>query len=421
MYKYLVSLFLIFSFSYGVDAELEILKKVSNLPVISVKSSSDCLEKKFCYEIQKTIKKDLEVSGHFKTKDTKEVVEYEARPNMLTLKNEAIDLYATIKVIKEQDGLKVLLNMYDINSRKLVLNKSYTSSRANRYPFVAHRITVDINAHLNAPSISWMNRFVIFSKYTGIKESEIVIADYTLTYQQTIVKGGFNIFPKWAGSEQEEFFYTSYINEVPTLFKVNIYTGKREKILHSDGMIICSDVSKDGKKILVTMSPNSQPDIYEYNLETKLKTRVTRYKGIDVSGSYVDNDTKVVFVSDRLKRPNIFAIKIGNKGVERMVYHGSNNSSVTTYNDMIVYSSRDTSSEFGYNTFNLYLISTKSTFIKQLTSTGINQFAKFSADGESVLFIKRDKGVSSLGIIRLNYDKSFLFPLKVGKLQSIDW
>lgn len=421
MLKYIVSVLLVFSFSYGVDAELEILKKVSNLPTISVKSASDCLDNQYCLGIEKIVLKDLEVSGHFKTQDTKQKVSYGTRANMVTLKNEGVDLYVTFKTQKVDEGLSLSLNMYDVNSRSLVINKTYTTSKIDRFPFLAHRITVDINSHLNAPSIDWMNRFVIFSRYTGVKESEVVIADYTLSYQQTIVRGGFNIFPKWASGNQEEFFYTAYINEVPTLFKVNIYTGERKKILHSDGMIVCSDVSKDGDKILVTMSPNSQPDIYEYNLKTKMKTRITRYKGIDVSGSYVDNDTKVVFVSDRLKRPNIFAIEIGKKGVERMVYHGSNNSSCTTYNDMVVYSSRDSRSEFGYNTFNLYLISTKSTYIKQLTSTGVNQFAKFSADGESILYIKRDKGVSSLGIIRLNYDKSFLFPLKVGKLQSIDW
>jgi TolB protein len=71
--------------------------------------------------------------------------------------------------------------------------------------------------------------------------------------------------------------------------------------------------------------------------------------------------------------------------------------------------------------FNLYLISTDSDFIRRLTTIGINQFPKFSADGESILFVKHYQNESALGIIRLNYNKSYLFPLKVGKLQSIDW
>ena len=56
-----------------------------------------------------------------------------------------------------------------------------------------------------------------------------------------------------------------------------------------------------------------------------------------------------------------------------------------------------------------------------LTTNGKNQFPKFSNDGESVLYIKNDKQKSYLGIIRVNYNKSFLFGLKTGKLQSIDW
>jgi TolB protein len=57
----------------------------------------------------------------------------------------------------------------------------------------------------------------------------------------------------------------------------------------------------------------------------------------------------------------------------------------------------------------------------RLTSSGVNQFPKFSPDGETLLFIKNYSGVSSLGIIRLEFNKSFLFPLKGERIQSIDW
>ncbi len=421
MIKYVLSFLMFINFVYGIDAQLEILKRVSNIPTVTVKASQDCTDTKLCRELEYLINKDLEVSGHFKSEKNDQVMMFGERPNMIKLKQNEIDLYINFSIERDGEGLILNLKMFDTNSRNEVLSKRYKTSKDDRYPFLAHKVAIDINDHLNAPSIDWMDRFVIFARYTGVKQSEIVIADYTLTFQKTIVKGGFNIFPKWASKEQEEFFYTAYINGVPTLLKANIYTGSRQRILKSDGMIVCSDVSKDGKRILVTMSPNSQPDIYEYNLITRMKTKITRYKGIDVGGSYVDNDTRVVFVSDRLSKPNIFAKDIKGKGVERMVYHGRNNSSCTTYNDMIVYSSRESNNEFGSNVFNLYLISTQSAYIKQLTSSGVNQFAKFSADGESVLFIKRYNGKSYLGIVRLSYDKSFLFPLKVGKLQSIDW
>jgi TolB protein len=66
-------------------------------------------------------------------------------------------------------------------------------------------------------------------------------------------------------------------------------------------------------------------------------------------------------------------------------------------------------------------MSTKSDYLKRLTASGSNQFPKFSPDGESIIFLKTVRDRSSIGIIRLNHDKSYLFPLENGKIQSIDW
>ena len=424
MIKKFIFIFLIFIDTvFALDATMEIIKKKSLLPTISVVVSSDTnIEVKLAKNISALIQKDLSVSGHFNNSDISIENGYDVLPNYTVLKQNGIDLYLLLQVQKNQlNGIIVNSKLYDVNTDSLVMSKSYTISSKVRYPFLSHKISIDINKHLNAPSIDWMDKFVIFSRYLNAKSSEIVVSDYTLTYQKVVVSGGLNIFPKWASKNQENFYYTSYKDDLPAIIKQNLYTKKSKKLLSSDGMIVCSDVSSDGKNIILTMAPNSQPDIYIYNVDTKIKTRITKYPGIDVGGSFVENDTKIVFVSDRLKYPNIFVKKIGSKGVERLIYHGRNNSQCTTFDDYIVYSSRETDNEFGSNIFNLNLISTKSDYVRRLTTNGINQFPKFSADGESILFTKNDGEDSYLGIIRVNYNKSFLFQLKTGKLQSIDW
>jgi TolB protein len=63
----------------------------------------------------------------------------------------------------------------------------------------------------------------------------------------------------------------------------------------------------------------------------------------------------------------------------------------------------------------------KTDFIRRLTATGINEFPRFSKDGDAILFIKNYKNQSSIGIIRLNHNKNYLFPLKYGRVQSMDW
>jgi TolB protein len=410
------------SFLFAFDAQMEIIKRKLNLPNVVVSISSESISNKISVKIKELIKKDLLVSGHFQVIDKNISIYFDSTPAYEQMKQDDIDLFLTLHVEDVSiGGLVAKIKLYDVNKNDIVLNKIYSVSSYDKYPFLSHQIAITVNQYLNAPSIQWMDKFVIFARYNNAKDSEIVISDYTLTYQKVVVSGGLNIFPKWTNKQQESFYYTSYNGEIPILKKQNLYTLQSENILSSDGMIVCSDVAEEDSKIVVTMAPNAQPDIYIYDLKDKIKTRLTKYKGIDVGGSFVEDNKKIVFISDRLKQPNIFAKTIGQKGVERLVYHGKNNSQCTTFNNYIVYSSRESDNEFGKNSFNLYLISTQSDFIRRLTSTGRNQFPKFSQDGDSVLFIKAHQGKSYLGIIRLNYDKSFLFPLKSGRLQSIDW
>ncbi|WP_417325475.1 Tol-Pal system protein TolB [Halarcobacter sp.] len=422
MKKVLSILFLITTFVFAADAELDIVKKSGSMPKIEVSVAPNAMNKPLTQKVAKMIEKDLMVSGHFEVVKASQVVDYNSNPDMLVLSNKGTDLFVNVSSnVSSFGGYSVMVKMYDSNSKKMVFNRTFSTSKEDRYPFVAHRIAIRINKYLNAPPIDWMDKFVIFSQYKSAKKADIIIADYTLTFQMPVIRGGLNIFPKWANSKQDSFYYTTYDSGIPTLIKTNIYTRQRETIMRSEGMIVASDVSEDEKKVLITASPNHQPDIYLYNTVNKTKKRLTTYKGIDVGAHFVDNEKRIVFVSDRLKYPNIFAKDIGGRGVERLVYHGNNNSSATTYKDYVVYTSRDRNNEFGSYTFNLYLMSTKSDFLKRLTSNGSNQFPKFSKDGESIIFLKTINNRSSIGILRLNYSKSFTFPLANGKIQSIDW
>ena len=97
---------------------------------------------------------------------------------------------------------------------------------------------------------------------------------------------------------------------------------------------------------------------------------------------------KIVFISNRLGYPNVFSKRLGSSEVEQMIYYGKSNSACSAHGEYIVYKARESSNAFSKNTFNLHLISTKTDFIRRLTATGINEFPRFSKDGDAVLFIK---------------------------------
>ncbi|MRI58556.1 MAG: Tol-Pal system protein TolB [Epsilonproteobacteria bacterium] len=418
MRKLLLSLFLFFPL-FASDLTLEIVKDVGNRPKIAIEDGSSGIDPKLSAKFFKLLVGDLEVTAHFDVNDTRNMAQFE-EPLSIT-RYRLADYLLRYQLFYDDFGkLNVRARCFDLRSQEPILDKIYRISQKERYPFLAHKIIYDLNKALRFEDVSFLKSFVIFSKYTKPKHADIYISDYTLTYQKRVVSGGLNLFPKWANEEQTAFYYTA-MEDRPTLYRVDIYKGTRSKITSSEGMLVCSDVSQDGSKLLLTMAPDAQPDIYIYDLLTKKARRVTRYGGIDVNGNFVENESKVVFVSDRLGYPTIFAKRIGSRAVERVVYHGRNNNSCSAHGDYVVYSSRETDNAFGKNVFNLYLTSTTSDYIRRLTANGVNIFPRFSKDGETILFIKEIGRQTGLGVIRLKYNKTYIYPLYTGKIQSIDW
>lgn len=403
---------------FGADATIDIIKSTNRTPKIEVGyiAGGDSVLAKRIYKV---LLGDLNVSGHFEPIDgnvySKNTIDFSA------YQSKKIDLVGIVQVVKENKILKASLLVYDNNASTLQINKTYQITDSALYPFIAHKMAVEINAYIKAPAIEWMNRYVVFSQYTSSGLADIVLSDYTLTYRQPIITGGLNIFPKWADSTQKEIYYTKYLTR-PTIVRHNIYTGKSEHIVDSDGMAAVSDISKDGKKLLITLAPKHQSDIYLFDVSSKTFSQLTKYSGIDVSGYFIDKERSMVFVSDRSGYANIYAKKLDLEApAEQVVYHGRNNNSISAHGDYVAYSSRESDNEFGANTFNIYLISMRTDYIRRLTAIGNNQMPRFSKDGGSVMFLKHTSGQTALGVIRLDHNKSYLFPLSKANIQSFDW
>ncbi|EIP4519973.1 Tol-Pal system protein TolB [Campylobacter coli] len=402
--KKIVTVFLIFlGVLWAEDPVIDVVNSGVVLPKIIVKDNSNLSDINLKRSFYNIIVNDLKVSSNF------EVV---SDTNL-----EATNYTFEYDLSKNGDALNLNVKIKAGGVEKS--SQTYTLNGIEQYPFLAHKsVKASVNALGLAP-VDWMDHKILIARNSSSKKSQIIMADYTLTYQKVIINGGLNLFPKWGNKEQSIFYYTAYDHDKPTLYRYDLRTNKANKILSSGGMVVASDVSLDGSKLLVTMAPKDQPDVYLYDLNSKNLTQLTNYSGIDVNGNFIGvDDSKFVFVSDRLGYPNIFIQDINNGTVEQAVFHGRNNSAVSTYKDFLVYSSREPNQ---VGVFNIYLMSINSTGIRQFTANGKNLFPRFSSDGGSIVFIKYLGAQSALGVIRVNANKTFYFPLKVGKIQSIDW
>jgi len=413
--RYLVILFFTFQL-FAVDASLKIEKDVESRARISLVdgsgTSSGISEKFFS-----TLLSDLKISGHFLPDTAHHRAGYEGGTISPSLKSR--DYVLKYRLI-QSGGLKANFKLYRASDATLIASKDYAIGSAAKYPFMAHKIVSDINAILKFPDVSWLNRYVVFSRYTGAKKSVITLADYTMQYQKVVIRGGLNLFPKWGDAQQKTFYYTSFSGVLPTLYRLNIYNGSKVKITSSQGMLVCSDVSRDGSRLLLTMAPNAQPDIYEMNAGSRSARRITNFAGIDVGGKYLGGERSIVFVSNRLGYANIFKKTIGGSAVSQLVFRGRNNNAVDANGNKVVYASRESHNSFGLNAFNLYLTNASGSGTRPLTTTGVNQFPRFSTNGNVILYVKQYQNRSSVGYINLASNQTLLFPLG-GKVQSIDW
>jgi TolB protein len=402
--------------SWGADATLEVVKGVAGVSPLAIEDGS-LQSSEMSRKFSQMLAADMNVVSLFSVDDSYATAPFDSLEPAVSHK-EAQYLLRYRLVNDGEGGIKADIKLLQ-NGNELFL-KSYILKQSEMLVFLSHTIAYDINAKLGGSPIDWIKRKVLFIRLTSPRHSEIVASDYTLSYQKVILKGGMYGFAKWANREQTDLYYTSLSDFKPTIYKMNLLSGYKEKVISSDGMAVCSDVSEDGKRLLLTLAPNGQPDIYLYDSVTKTQTRITDYSGIDVNGQFM-GDGSIAFVSNRLGYPNVFSTRLGSSAITQLVYQGKNNSSLSSYKNFLVYKARENSATFAGNTFNLHLLSLASGNVKRLTASGENDFPRFSPDGEAILYIKQEGSRSSIGVIRFGVNKSFAFPLKTGRIQSIDW
>ncbi|MDD2368492.1 MAG: Tol-Pal system protein TolB [Sulfuricurvum sp.] len=414
--KFIVIFLFLVQFLWGSDATIEVIKGVEGSVPLAIEDASP-ISNDMSQKFTKMLAADMNVVSLFTVDESYATAPFDSPNPALNHKNAQFLL--RYRLLNDGAGgvradIKLLRNGAD------VFVKSYILKQSEMLVFLSHSIAYDINGKLGGSSIDWIKRKVLFIRQSGPKRSDIVAADYTLSYQRVILSGGLYGFAKWANREQTDLYYTSLLDFKPTIYKMNLSNGHKEKLISSDGMAVCSDVSEDGKRLLLTLAPEGQPDIYLYDLNNQSKTRITNYSGIDVNGQFM-GDGSIAFVSNRMGYPNIYSTRPNSSAVTPLVYDGKNNSSLSSYKNLLVYKARESSGTYNGNSFNLHLLSLNSGAVKRLTASGENDFPRFSPDGEAILYIKQEGPRSSIGVIRFGVNKSFAFPLKLGRIQSIDW
>ena len=180
MKKFLIFLFL-GSFVFGADAKLSIEKGGDGRKSIAVIEANDSLQGYKGANFFSILLSDMKVSGHFISNKEKLQGDFHSTIIPADLKSRQ---YVLKYKLTSEAGLTLYIALFDTAKGNNIFKKSYSMNDASKYPFLAHKAISDINDALGLKSIKWINRYVIFSRYTAPRRSEIVLADYTLNFKR---------------------------------------------------------------------------------------------------------------------------------------------------------------------------------------------------------------------------------------------
>ena len=118
----------------------------------------------------------------------------------------------------------------------------------------------------------------------------------------------------------QEIAYLDYFNDDPSVYLMDVSTGKSELLGSFPGMTFAPRFSFDGKKLIMSLAQNGLTDIYEMDLSTQQRRQLTKSPSIDTSPSYSPDGDKIVFNSDRGGSQQIYVMDAAGKNVRRISF-----------------------------------------------------------------------------------------------------
>lgn len=211
----------------------------------------------------------------------------------------------------------------------------------------------------------------------------------------------------------------------PNLYSYDLRSRKKTLISSEQGINSGAVYSSDGKKIFLTLSNGTNSDIYEMDLRTKAKRRITGHFSDDVDPHINARGDLLTFLSGRSGRAMIYTLDPSGKerDVKRISYVGRFNSAPRFSPDgkQIVFSS------WVDNRFDIYKIDSNGQNLSRLTKNfGSNEEPWFSPDGEFIVFtsqrvISRKKAIQDVYIMNIEGEIVAKITERYGKTYTPRW
>ena len=203
----------------------------------------------------------------------------------------------------ELNGQTLTFRLYNTSTGAQVMARTYTIGSVSMRR-VAHAIANDIVQDILKEKGFFQSR-MLFVTGSG-RAKNIALSDILGGDRRNLTSGAdLNTFPDWFPNH-EDIVYTSYRDRRAVLYKLNLKTGKNQKLLAMPGMNTSGCISPDGRQLAAILDKDGFPELYTYALSGGSHKRLTRGRESESSPSWSPDSRKLVFCSDEGRAPQIY-------------------------------------------------------------------------------------------------------------------
>jgi TolB protein len=231
--------------------------------------------------------------------------------------------------------------LFDVGAGAEMIGKSYVGDPKILRTMI-HRFADEIVYRVTGEKGIASTRVAYVSDVGG-GAKEIFLMDYD-GYNPVLITGNrsINLSPRWS-PDGNRIAYTSYRDNNPDLFLLDLRSGRRGPISKTPGLNAAPAWSPDGQWLALAKSSGGGTNLYIMRADGSGERRLTFGSGISISASFSPNGQQIAFASDQGGNPQIYVMDTTGANLQRLTFRGNYNVSPrwSPRGDKIAYVARD--------------------------------------------------------------------------------
>jgi len=310
--------------------EIDITRgNIEPLPIAIPDFAGNGADAQLGIDVAAVITADLKRSGLFQPIDPATFTQSKIGPNetprfadWTVLATQAL---VTGGIARQPDGrLRAEFHLWDVFAGQQMSGQQFFTNPDN-WRRVAHIIADAIYERLTGEK-GYFDSRIVFVDEMGPKEKRarrLAIIDQDGANIRYLTRGSFedsDVMPSFSPTSQEITYMSYRGSNPPRVYLLNIDTNQSERVGDFPGMTSAPAFSPDGQKIIMSLQPRGDANIFTFDVRSRRATRLTDDAAIDTTPSYSPDGKQIVFESDRGGQAQLYVMNADGSNPHRISF-----------------------------------------------------------------------------------------------------